>query len=122
MATGGLIAVDVLGGTLGDRLHPPVVAYPLPPFSSSVTAVKHDWIPPPADGAVAPPPTTVFDQLESVYNADVEADADGFGDETQDLCAADPSRQTHASRTSPCAGPRRRSPSASGARFVTRSG
>jgi uncharacterized repeat protein (TIGR01451 family) len=38
----------------------------------------------------------VVDQLELVYNADVEpdADGDGFGDETQDLCAADPTRQT----------------------------
>src|SRR5919202_516398 len=71
VATGDLIAVDILGGTLGLRDHAPV-QYPLPPQPPTVTAV------------------------EDVYNADVEADADGdgFGDETQDLCAADPTRQT----------------------------
>jgi len=96
VATGDLIAVDVLGGTLGDRLYAPVPNYPLPAAPPSVVASEQDWSPPLADGQLAPAPTTVFDQLESVYNADVEADADGdgFGDETQDLCAADATRQT----------------------------
>ncbi len=95
VATGDLIAVDVLGGTLGDRFYAPVPNYPLPPVRT-VIATEHDWSPPLADGQVVPAPTTVFDQLESVYNADVEpdADGDGFGDETQDLCAADATRQT----------------------------
>jgi hypothetical protein len=95
VATGDLIAVDILGGTLGLRDHAPV-QYPLPPQPPTVTAVEDVWIPPLPDGAVAPPPTVINDGLEDVYNADVEpdADGDGFGDETQDLCAADPTRQT----------------------------
>jgi uncharacterized repeat protein (TIGR01451 family) len=96
VATGDQIGVDVLGGTLGDRVYAPTPVYALPPIPPSVVAQEQDWTPTLVDGAVVPPPTEVFDQLESVYNADVEpdADGDGFGDETQDLCAADPTRQT----------------------------
>jgi hypothetical protein len=93
-------------------------------LAPAVAATEHDWTPPLADGAVAPPPTDVCVQLESVYNADVEpdADGDGFGDETQDLCAADPTRQTACVADLAVRGtatPRR--PSASAERCATRS-
>jgi hypothetical protein len=93
VSTGDLIGLDLLGGTLGERIF--IAAYPLAPVPT-VTAVQDQWTPPLADGAVAPAPTDVFEGFEWVYNADIEpdADGDGFGDETQDLCAADATRQT----------------------------
>jgi hypothetical protein len=122
VATGDLIAVDVLGGMLGDRFYAPVPNYPLPSGPPSVVATEQDWSPPLADGQLAPPPTAVFDQLESVYNADVEpdADGDGFGDETQDLCAADATRQTACVSDLAVRGTATRGTVGSGARCATR--
>jgi uncharacterized repeat protein (TIGR01451 family) len=56
-------------------------------------------MPPLVDGAIVPPAPPPRDNVEELYNADVEpdADGDGFGDETQDACAQDGTRQT------PCA-------------------
>ena len=63
----------------------------------SQTAV---WSPALADGQQRAPDGTL-DNLEFLYNADIEPDADrdGFGDETQDLCSKDPGTQGL------CAGP-----------------
>jgi Ca2+-binding RTX toxin-like protein len=45
------------------------------------------WLPPLQDGQTRSP-DEVNDNVENLYNADIEpdADGDGFGDETQDLC------------------------------------
>jgi hypothetical protein len=52
------------------------------------------FIPPLADGQTRSPEGTNND-VENLYNADIEPDADrdGFGDETQDLCSKDASTQ-----------------------------
>lgn len=52
------------------------------------------WFPPLGDGQTRPP-DSINGDVENLYNAEVEPDADkdGFGDETQDLCAKDASTQ-----------------------------
>ncbi len=56
-------------------------------YVSAGTGAYNRWVPPVADGASASP-TTTSNNVELLLNGDVEADADGdgFGDETQDLC------------------------------------
>lgn len=51
---------------------------------------------PPAPGGSFTPSGSFFSDAAAMVNADVEADADldGFGDETQDLCPIDATRQT----------------------------
>ena len=64
-------------------------------YVSAGTGAYDRWIPPVADGASAGPTTTSND-VELLLNGDVEADADGdgFGDETQDLCPTSAALQT----------------------------
>lgn len=52
------------------------------------------WFPPLADGQTRSP-EVVNNDVENLFNADIEpdADGDGFGDETQDLCPTDASTQ-----------------------------
>lgn len=88
VAVNDRIAVDVLGGSLGYRDHPP------PPPGGHPFATEQVWMPPLVDGAIAPPPD-VNENVENLYNVDLEADADhdGFGDESQDQCPRDAARQ-----------------------------
>lgn len=63
---------------------------------SDTGAGSHDyWGAPPTDGSSATPDSSVSDR-EILINADVEpdADGDGFGDESQDLCPTDRALQT----------------------------
>ena len=82
------IAVDVLGGSLGYRDHP------APPPGGRPFAAEQVWMPPLADNAIAPFPE-MNDDVENLYNVDLEADADqdGYGDESQDQCPRDAARQ-----------------------------
>jgi hypothetical protein len=60
------------------------------------------WIPPVADGSTSSP-TTTANNVELLLNGDVEADADGdgFGDETQDLCPTNAAVQTSCPSSTP---------------------
>jgi hypothetical protein len=79
--TGEGLAFDFLGGH----------------FSTAPTASANTvlWSPVPAEGSTAPPPSASNPSEELLMNADIEpdADGDGFGDETQDGCPTDASRQ-----------------------------
>lgn len=78
---GDHIGIDLLGGAgLGARLN-----------GGAQEAV---WFPLLQDGQQRAPDGTNND-VEDLYNADIEPDADrdGFGDETQDLCSKDPGTQ-----------------------------
>lgn len=64
-------------------------------YTAAGSGVTDYWASPPAPGATAAP-THADSDRELLINADVEADADadGYGDETQDLCPTDPTVQT----------------------------
>ncbi len=64
------------------------------PYRSLAGATAQYFEPSPPDGANASPSFSP-NGLEYLFNADVEADADGdgFGDETQDGCTSDPGTQ-----------------------------
>ncbi len=53
------------------------------------------WLPPLVDAAPGASPVISLSGFAALYNADIEpdADGDGFGDETQDLCPTDAARQ-----------------------------
>ena len=79
---GDLIGVDIgANSSLGSR-----------EFSGAQEAV---FVPTLADGAPPRSPEVVSNNFENLVNADLEpdADGDGFGDETQDLCAKDATTQ-----------------------------
>ena len=60
-------------------------------LGASATGASWDfWSPPLVDGAPPRAPNLAFGTDSVIYNADIEpdADADGFGDETQDNCPA----------------------------------
>lgn len=84
------IALDMLGGSLGYREHP------APPPGGNPEVQERFWMPPLEDGEIVRPPDQTSFTVEDLYNYDVEADADadGFGDETQDACPRDAALQT----------------------------
>lgn len=89
---GDYVGVDLLSGAaLGERPRP--------------GSHDHVFSPPLVDGEPRRSPSASTES-EDLYNADIEpdADGDGFGDETQDLCAKDAS--THGLCSGPCANSR----------------
>jgi Ca2+-binding RTX toxin-like protein len=94
--SGDNVGIDLLGSaTVGAR-----------PNGGAAEAV---WVPPLADGQTRSP-NFVNNDVENLFNADLEPDADrdGHGDETQDRCSKDPSTQGLC--RGPCANDRRGTP------------
>ena len=88
----------------GDQLGLDVIGVPaslLPPrgievvHSGTAGDLLDTWIPPLAEGVATTPDPDNADSMELTINADIEPDADfdGFGDETQDLCPTSPATQ-----------------------------
>jgi hypothetical protein len=75
----GLDTLDVPGGQTVGIFHN---------SGSSATDLVSSWVPPLADGETRAPTSPTVSHLELLVNADLEpdADADGYGDQTQDAC------------------------------------